>query len=290
MARTRTRLDQWLVRQGYAATRGRAQWLIEAGQVWINGRQGNKAAVAVAEHARVEIRGVGLPYVSRGGLKLERALQAFRLEVAGLVALDVGASTGGFTDCLLQHGVRRVYALDVGTGQLAPSLREDPRVVVLEGHNLRVLQATEVPEPVDLITVDVAFMSLTLVLPVLPAFVRRGGRVLALVKPQFEVGPAGVGRGGIVRCAAQRVQAFNQVVRAAGEIGFRVLQTVEAPPSRAQGNREAFISLVWEAEGAQRRGEANPSMVWPPSQAAENFPVHGSTLRRAQQHHEPSAP
>jgi 23S rRNA (cytidine1920-2'-O)/16S rRNA (cytidine1409-2'-O)-methyltransferase len=267
MAGTRTRLDQWLVRHGYAATRGRAQWLIEAGQVWLNGRPGDRAAVAVAEHDRVEIRGAGLPYVSRGGLKLERALQALRLDVAGLVALDVGASTGGFTDCLLQHGVRRVYALDVGTGQLASSLRTDPRVVVLEGRNVRLLQAAEVAEPVDLITVDVAFMSLTLVLPLLPPFVRRGGRILALVKPQFEVGPAGVGRGGIVRCAAQRVRALNQVVRAAGESGFRMIQSVEAPRSRAQGNHEVFISLV-----------------------TEHFPVSGSTSWRAQQCHEPSPP
>ena len=254
MARTRTRLDQWLVRHGYAATRSRAQWLIEAGQVWINGRQSDKAAVTVAEHDRVEIRGAGLPYVSRGGLKLERALQAFRLEVTGLVALDVGASTGGFTDCLLQHGARRVYALDVGTGQLAPSLRGDPRVVVLEGRNLRTFQAAELPESVNLITVDVSFVSLTLVLPLLPSFLRAGGHILALVKPQFEVGAARVGRGGIVRRAAHRVQALNQVLRVVAEIGLHAIQSVEAPRSRAQGNHEVFISLIWGPDWAHGTG------------------------------------
>src|SRR5690606_35875263 len=160
MAQTGMRLDQWLVAHGHAATRSRAQWLIEAGQVWINGRPCHKAAAVVSDDAAVAIRGAGLPYVSRGGLKLERALQAFRLEVTGLVALDVGASTGGFTDCLLRHGVRRVYALDVGKGILAPTLREDPRVIVLEGRNLRTFQVEELPELVDLITIDVSFVSL----------------------------------------------------------------------------------------------------------------------------------
>lgn len=277
MARPRTRLDQWLVKHGYAVTRSRAQWLIEMGQVWINGRQGDKAA-AVSDHDDVEVRGAGLPYVSRGGLKLERALQAFRLEVAGLVALDVGASTGGFTDCLLQHGARRIYALDVGTGQLAPRLRKDPRVAVLEGRNLRTFAPTELPEGVDLITVDVSFMSLTLVLPLLPPFLRPSGQVIALMKPQFEVGVARVGRGGIVRHAAHRVQALTQVLRVAEEIGFRVLQSVEAPRSREQGNHEVFISLLWEVERAHRTGgmrlPASPAHY---SQAVEHDPVYGSS-------------
>jgi 23S rRNA (cytidine1920-2'-O)/16S rRNA (cytidine1409-2'-O)-methyltransferase len=191
-----------------------------------------------------------LRYVSRGGLKLEQALRAFRLEVAGLVALDIGASTGGFTDCLLQHGARRVYALDVGTGQLAPVLREDPRVIAFEGRNLRTFQATELPEPVDLITVDVSFISLTLVLPLLPPFLRQHGGVMALVKPQFEVGADNVGRGGVVRDSACQALAVSRVLTAAATAGFRVMQSVEAPRSREQGNQELFVYLDWAAEPA----------------------------------------
>ena len=196
------RLDQWLTVNGHAATRNRARWLIETGQVWVDGRQRCKPSTSIPDRCRVEVRGDGLRYVSRGGLKLERALRAFCLDVAGFVALDIGASTGGFTDCLLQHGARRVYALDVGTGQLAPMLREDPRVITLEGRNIRTFQAAELLEPVDLITVDVSFISLPRVLPLLPPLIRQPGCVIALVKPQFEVGAEHVGRGGIVRDAA----------------------------------------------------------------------------------------
>jgi 23S rRNA (cytidine1920-2'-O)/16S rRNA (cytidine1409-2'-O)-methyltransferase len=191
-----------------------------------------------------------LRYVSRGGIKLEQALRAFRLEVAGLVALDIGASTGGFTDCLLQHGARRVYALDVGTGQLAPVLRDDPRVIAFEGRNFRTFQASELPEPVDLITVDVSFISLTLVLPLLPPFLSRGGGVVALVKPQFEVGADEVGRGGIVRDSACRTWAVSRVLSVAAPAGFRVMQRVEAPRSRNQGNQELFVHLNWAGEPA----------------------------------------
>jgi 23S rRNA (cytidine1920-2'-O)/16S rRNA (cytidine1409-2'-O)-methyltransferase len=277
------RLDQWLVVHGHAATRSRAQWLIEAGQVRINGRPCGKAATAVSDRDGVTVHGAGLPYVSRGGLKLEHALQAFRLEAVGLVALDVGASTGGFTDCLLQHGARRVYALDVGTGLLAPTLRLDPRVVVLEGRNFRTFQVAELPEPVDLITVDVSFVSLTLLMPLLPPLVRPYGRVIALVKPQFEVGPARVGRGGVVRHIADRVQALNRVLKAAGESGFRVLQCVEAPPSRGQGNQEVFISLLWDGAVTHRAEQMRVS-AWQAhaSQLAEPDLVHKAGSLEAQ--------
>jgi 23S rRNA (cytidine1920-2'-O)/16S rRNA (cytidine1409-2'-O)-methyltransferase len=237
------RLDQWLTMHGYAATRSRARWLIDTGQVWVDGRQCGKPSVAIPDRCCVEVRGAGLRYVSRGGLKLEQALRAFRLEVAGLVALDIGASTGGFTDCLLQHGARRVYALDVGIGQLAPVLREDPRVIAFEGRNFRTFQARELPEPVDLITVDVSFISLTLVLPLLPPFLRQHGGVMALVKPQFEVGADNVGRGGIVRDSACRALAVSRVLAVAATAGFRVMQSVEAPRSREQGNQELFVYL-----------------------------------------------
>jgi 23S rRNA (cytidine1920-2'-O)/16S rRNA (cytidine1409-2'-O)-methyltransferase len=251
------RLDQWLTRHGYAATRSRARWLIEAGQVWVDGQQRCKPSVSIADRCRVEVRGAGLRYVSRGGLKLEQALRAFRLEVAGLVALDIGASTGGFTDCLLQHGARRIYALDVGTGQLAPMLREDPRVIAFEGRNLRTFQARELPEPVDLITVDVSFLSLTLVLPLLPPFLRQRGGVMALVKPQFEVGADGMRRGGIVRDSACRTWAVSRVLSVAAAAGFRVMQRIEAPRSRNQGNQELFVHLSW-AGGTSPAAEDEP--------------------------------
>jgi 23S rRNA (cytidine1920-2'-O)/16S rRNA (cytidine1409-2'-O)-methyltransferase len=244
------RLDQWLTRYGYAETRSRAQWLIDTGQVWVNGQQRCKPAFVVPDNGQVEIRGRGLPYVSRGGLKLEHALQVFGVPVRGLVALDVGASTGGFTDCLLQHGAQRVYALDVGTGQLAAVLRDDPRVVVLEGHNLRTFQAAALGESVDLITVDVSYISLTLVLPLLPPFLRPGGLVVALVKPQFEVGAKHVEHGGVVRDVRHRQSAVVRALNVARAMGFHVLQTAEAPRSHTQGNREVLAYLCWKAHQA----------------------------------------
>jgi 23S rRNA (cytidine1920-2'-O)/16S rRNA (cytidine1409-2'-O)-methyltransferase len=248
MAATALRLDQWLVRHGYTETRNRARWLIETGQVWVRGQLCCKPSLALPDSCQVEIRGEGLPYVSRGGLKLERALETFGIDVTDMVALDIGASTGGFVDCLLQRGAQRVYALDVGVGQLAPKVRADARVIVLEGRNIRGFQAAELPETVDLITVDVSFISLRLVLPLLPPFLRLCGRVVALVKPQFEVGVAHVSRGGIVRDPRRRELALQRVMIGAEGAGFRMLQVADASGSRAYGNQETFIDLGWAAE------------------------------------------
>jgi 23S rRNA (cytidine1920-2'-O)/16S rRNA (cytidine1409-2'-O)-methyltransferase len=242
------RLDQWLVTHGYAETRGRARWLIECGQVWVRGQPCRKPSLTLLDPRQVEIRGEGLPYVSRGGLKLAWVLQAFDVNVSGLVALDIGASTGGFVDCLLQRGAQRVYALDVGVAQLAPRLREDARVIALDGRNVRTFQATELPEAIDMITIDVSFISLTLVLPLLPPFFQPRGHVVALVKPQFEVGAKHVGRGGIVRDPRRQELAVRRVATVAEETGFRVLQTVDAPRSHPHGNREIFIDLGWATE------------------------------------------
>lgn len=258
MAAAGLRLDQWLVAHGYAATRSRAQWLIQAGLVWVHGQPCRKSSRVVTDASPVEIRGDGIPYVSRGGLKLERALQTFGVDVAGLVALDVGASTGGFTDCMLQHGARRIYALDVGTGQLASGLRTDPRVISLEGRNIRTFQATELPETVDLITVDVAFISLVHVLPLLPPFLGARGYVVTLVKPQFEVGAEQVGRGGIVRDPHCRALALRRIMTTAEDAGFQVLQTVDAPCLHAHGNREVFLRLGWVAERAMLAVKRQP--------------------------------
>jgi 23S rRNA (cytidine1920-2'-O)/16S rRNA (cytidine1409-2'-O)-methyltransferase len=250
MAATGLRLDQWLVAHGYAETRNRAQWLIETGQVWVCGRPCRKPSRLLPDSCQVEIRGTGLPYASRGGLKLERALQVFGVDVTGVVALDIGASTGGFTDCLLQRGAQRVYALDVGSGQLVPRLRSDPRVIALEGRNIRTFQAADLPEAVNLITVDLSFISLRLVLPRFPPFLRPRGRVVALVKPQFEVGAEHVGRGGIVRDHHRRELALHGVIKVAVEAGFCLLHATEAPGSHPAGNREIFIDLDWAAERA----------------------------------------
>ena len=250
MAAGGLRLDQWLLAHGYADTRNRARWLVESGQVWVRGQPCCKPSLTVRDPCQIEVRGAGLPYVGRGGLKLERVLQTFDIDVTGVVTLDIGASTGGFVDCLLQRSAQRVYALDVGVGQLAPSLREDARVVVLEGRNVRTFQAAELPEAVDLITVDISFISLTLVFPLLPPFLRPRGRVIALVKPQFEVGAEHVGRGGIVRDPRCRELALRRVVTVAAEAGFHLRQTVDAPGAHPHGNREIFIDLGWVAEQA----------------------------------------
>jgi 23S rRNA (cytidine1920-2'-O)/16S rRNA (cytidine1409-2'-O)-methyltransferase len=250
MAARGPRLDQWLVTHGYAETRSRAQWLIESGQVWVRGQSCRKPSFTLLDPRQVEIRGDGLPYVSRGGLKLERVLQAFGIDVTGLVALDIGASTGGFVDCLLQRGAQRVYGLDVGVEQLAPKLREDARVIAMDGRNVRTFQPAELPEAVDLVTIDVSFISLTLVFPLLPPFLQPHGRVVALVKPQFEVGAEHVGRGGIVRDPRCQELALRRVMIVAEDAGFRVLQTTDAPRSHPHGNREIFIDLGWAMEQA----------------------------------------
>jgi 23S rRNA (cytidine1920-2'-O)/16S rRNA (cytidine1409-2'-O)-methyltransferase len=259
MAAAGRRLDQWLVAHGYAATRSRAQWLIQTGRVWVCGQPCHKSSQVVTDALPVEVRGDGMPYVSRGGLKLEHALRVFGLDVTGLVALDIGASTGGFTDCMLQHGARRVYALDVGTGQLASGLRTDPRVIPLEGRNIRAFQAVELPETVELITVDVAFISLVHVLPLLPPFLGARGCVVTLVKPQFEVGAEHVGRGGIVRDPNRRAAALHRIMTTAEAVGFQVLQAVDAPCLHAHANQEVFIELGWVAEGEMLAAARPPS-------------------------------
>jgi 23S rRNA (cytidine1920-2'-O)/16S rRNA (cytidine1409-2'-O)-methyltransferase len=251
MAASGPRLDQWLVTHGYAETRNRARWLIESGQVWVAGQPCRKPSRTLPDPYQVEIRGQGLLYVGRGGLKLERVLQTFGIDVTGLVALDIGASTGGFVDCLLQRGAQRVYALDIGVAQLAPKLRRDARVVALDGRNIRTFQAAELPEAVDLITIDVSFISLRLVFPLLPPFLQPRGRVVALVKPQFEVGAEHIGRGGIVRDPRCRELALRRVAIVAEDAGFHVLQAADAPRSHPHGNREIFIDLGWATEQAK---------------------------------------
>lgn len=246
---TKERLDLLLVQQGHAETRGQAQRLIMSGQVLVEGRPAGKAGVKIPVAAPICVKPAERRYVSRGGEKLIGALDRFGLEVRGRVALDVGASTGGFTDCLLQQGVRRVYAVDVGHGQLHWRLRQDPRVIVMERTHIRDLTPSAIPDPVDLATIDVSFISLRPVLPIVARFVQPGGAILALVKPQFEVGRGQVGRGGIVRDLA----AHERVLRTLGDwvatLDLEVRDTAPAVLRGRQGNQEYFL-LVARRAGA----------------------------------------
>lgn len=242
----RERLDRLLVARGLVETREQASRLILAGAVTVGGARAEKQAMLVDTEAVVEIKRPASPYVSRGGEKLAPALDALAIDPRGLVAMDVGASTGGFTDCLLQRGAARVYAVDVGYGQMAWRIRQDPRVVVLERQNMRYLPADLVPEPIELAVIDVSFISLTLVLPPVLRFLVRGARVIALVKPQFEVGKGQVGRGGIVRDDQQRRDVVEKIVTFSRECGLRTLGTLESPIAGQKGNREVLVGWQWE--------------------------------------------
>lgn len=237
------RLDRLLAERGLVPTRERARALIMAGQVLVNGTPVGKVGALVAAEADVTLKAPDHPYVSRGGLKLAAALEHFQIEVAGLVGLDVGASTGGFTDCLLQHGAARVYGVDVGYGQLAWRLRQDPRVVVLERTNIRYLSREAIPEDIDLAVVDVSFISLKLVLPQVRLFLRPGGAILALVKPQFEVGKGQVGKGGVVRDRQLQLQAVAEVQDLAQNLGLTAVGVIPSPILGPKGNQEYLLYL-----------------------------------------------
>ena len=241
----RERLDLALVTRGLAESREQASRLILAGAVMVNGVIADKQARLVSADADIAVKPRTLRFVSRAGEKLEAALEAFGIKVRGLVAMDVGSSTGGFTDCLLQRGAARVYAIDVGFGQLDWRLRKDPRVVVLERQNIRYLDPAAVPNPVDLAVIDVSFISLTTVLPCVTRFLAQEASVVALVKPQFEVGRRQVGRGGIVRDENLRRAAANSVLSHAESLGFTRRGALDSPISGQKGNKEILIGLCW---------------------------------------------
>jgi 23S rRNA (cytidine1920-2'-O)/16S rRNA (cytidine1409-2'-O)-methyltransferase len=241
----RVRLDVLVVERGLAPNRERARRLIMAGDVLVDERPVTKAGQQVDAAAVLRVRAAAAPYASRGGEKLAGALAAFAVGVRGRLALDVGASTGGFTDCLLRHGAARVVALDVGYGQLAWTLRQDPRVEVRERVNARQLEAAMLPFAPTLATIDVSFISLALVLPAVAAVLAPGADVLALVKPQFEVGRALVGSGGVVRDPEARAGAVAAVRAAATGLGFAVRGEAESVLPGPKGNRETFLWLAW---------------------------------------------
>lgn len=237
------RLDKLLVERGLVQSRERASALILAGKVVVEDHAVDKVGTRIPIDADIRLKGGDIPYVSRGGLKLEKGLESFDIAVAGRVAIDVGASTGGFTDCLLQGGAVLVYAVDVGYGQLAWKLREDPRVVNLERTNIRDLTAGTLGAAPSLAVIDASFISLDKVLPATLPLLAPGGEVLALIKPQFEVGRGQVGKGGVVRDPAQHAEVVEKVRESAAALGCRVLGVVESPLLGPKGNREFLIHL-----------------------------------------------
>src|SRR5476649_1394651 len=242
----KTRLDVALVERGLADTRATAQRLVMAGLVFSNERRLDKAGHGVDPDTPIDVRGQPHPYVSRGGLKLEKALDHFAIPVDGRIALDVGASTGGFTDCLLQRGAAKVYAVDVGTNQLAWKLRSDPRVVSMEKTNMRAVTRAEIPEPIDLIVCDASFIGLATVLPAALALASPGAHLAALIKPQFEVGKGRVGKGGIVREPELHKEVVDTVTAwLASQSGWTVLGVTESPITGAEGNKEFLISAIF---------------------------------------------
>ena len=240
---SRVRLDTLLVERGLAPSRERARALILAGQVTVEGAPARKAGESVRPDAALALLREDHPYVGRGGIKLAHALDCFAVRVAARRALDIGASTGGFTDVLLRHGAASVVALDVGRGQIDWRLRTDPRVVVMEGVNARALTPAQVPGPFDVVTIDVAFISLRHILPALPPLLAPGADVVALVKPQFEAGRREVGRGGIVSDPAVQQRVVDEVVAAASAVGLERIATTESPITGTSGNREFFVHL-----------------------------------------------
>lgn len=238
-----TRLDVWLAENGLAESREKAQALVMAGRVRLAGQPASKPGTRVKEGVEVTVD-AGPAHVGRGALKLAGALDAFAVEPRGRVALDLGASTGGFTQTLLERGAARVYAVDVGRGQLHESLRRDPRVVVRDRTNARLLVPADLPEPCTLAVMDVSFISVRLILPALRALLAPGGEAVVLVKPQFEVGRQQVGRGGLVKDEALHVQALSEVARSAQEGGWGVQGACASPIHGATGNREFFLHLV----------------------------------------------
>jgi 23S rRNA (cytidine1920-2'-O)/16S rRNA (cytidine1409-2'-O)-methyltransferase len=232
-----------IAEKGLVKSRQRARAMIMAGKVLVNGHQVDKPGFLVSTDDTLELKGEDIPYASRGGLKLEAALNNFKLNVIGKVCMDVGASSGGFTDCLLQHGAERVYAVDVGYGQLAWKLRRDPRVVVIERTNVRNMPADALPDPVDLVTIDVSFISLKIIVPAIERFMKPDASILALIKPQFEVGKGQVGKGGVVREPMLHQQVIDDLTDFFVTIKLKAEAVYPSPLLGPKGNREFFILL-----------------------------------------------
>lgn len=245
----RERLDILLTKRGLSESREKAKRNIMAGLVYVDGEREDKPGAGFPEDVRIELRGNAMPYVSRGGLKLEKAIRVFSVDPAGRVCADVGASTGGFTDCMLQNGAAKVYAIDVGRGQLDWRLRKDERVVCMERTNIRYVRPEDLPSPPSLITVDVSFISLSLVLPVLKELLAPGGQLLCLIKPQFEAGREQVGRKGVVRESSVQREVIERIVRLSLSLGFFLEGLDYSPIKGPEGNIE-YLCLLREGGDA----------------------------------------
>jgi 23S rRNA (cytidine1920-2'-O)/16S rRNA (cytidine1409-2'-O)-methyltransferase len=252
----KSRLDHLIVARGLAATGEKAKALILAGEVLVDGQRADKPGRTVDESAAITVKDPP-KYVSRGGFKLEAALDAFAIDPRGLICVDIGSSTGGFTDCLLQRGAARVYGFDVGTNQMDWRLRQDPRVTVREGVNARYLTAADLPEPAHLLVCDVSFISLSLVLPVVPLLLRPDGRFVLLIKPQFEAGRSQVGKGGIVKDPAVHEAVCRRIELLAHEQGWQTAR-VDSPILGAEGNREFLLYGYRDSAGGHRLEARDP--------------------------------
>lgn len=237
------RIDKILVERGIVTSRERARALIMGGKVLVNGQLVDKAGLRIRIDSEIKLCGQNNKYVSRGGLKLESALKAFRVNPKDKIVLDVGASTGGFTDCILQHGAQKVYAVDVGYGQLSWKLRNDPRVVNLERRNVRYLKKEEIGEDIDLVLIDTSFISIEKFLSHILDFLKEGGEILCLIKPQFEVGKGEVGKGGVVKDPILHKKVIERISKFSEDLGLKVIGVVESPLLGPKGNKEFFIYL-----------------------------------------------
>ena len=240
------RLDVLLVKRNLASSREKAKAIIMSGNVFVDGQREDKAGTSFPEEVQIEVRGHALPYVSRGGLKLEKAMKNFDVSMEGKVCTDVGSSTGGFTDCLLQQGAKKVFAIDVGYGQLDWKIRSDPRVVVMERTNIRYVTPEELGEPLDLSVIDVSFISLKIVLPTIRELLKPTGQVLCLIKPQFEAGKEKVGKKGVVRDPETHKEVLDHFVALAKELHFAILGLTFSPVKGPEGNIEFLSHLTLE--------------------------------------------
>ncbi|MEE0786938.1 MAG: TlyA family RNA methyltransferase [Oscillospiraceae bacterium] len=261
------RIDVLLFERGLAPSREKARTLIMAGSVYVNNQKFDKPGDTVSDDAEIEVRGSTLKYVSRGGLKLEKAMQLFPIDLNGKICMDIGASTGGFTDCMLQNGAQRVYSVDVGYGQLAWQLRQDPRVVNLERTNARYLTREQVPEEIDFFSVDVSFISLRIILPAVRPLLRDGGLAVCLIKPQFEAGREKVGKKGVVRDRAVHEEVVETICRFAVENGYSVLGLTFSPVKGPEGNIEYLVYLE-KSDAPVHTADCTPHSVVEESHAA----------------------
>ena len=237
------RLDVLLVKQGYYESREKAKAAIMAGLVYVDGAISDKPGTPIKEESEILVKNDACPYVSRGGLKLEKALNTFNLNLTDAVCMDIGASTGGFTDCMLMNGARKVYAVDVGYGQLAWKLRQDSRVVNIERCNFRYFNPELIQEPIDFMSIDVSFISLALILPVAEPMLKEGGNIVCLVKPQFEAGREQVGKKGIVRDPVVHREVIEKIIDISGDLGLRAMDLSYSPITGAKGNIEYLLLL-----------------------------------------------